>query len=99
MQLGPPSKLETKNTKMLKKFFHKNIFACLFSVRNDKLVVLKKFKDEVMSANYGIIIIFPIYDQFGAIRKPDSGCKVHNSQILSCSLIMILYLVKTEIKD
>ena len=84
---------------MLKKFFHKNIFACLFSVRNDKLVVLKKFEDEVMSANYGIIIIFPIYDQFGAIRKPDSGCKVHNSQILSCSLIMILYLVKTEIKD
>ena len=81
MQLGPPSKLETKNTKMLKKFIHKNTFACLFSVFNDKLVVLKKFEDEVMSANYGIIIIFPIYDQFGAIRKPDSRCKVHNSQL------------------
>ena len=81
MKLGPPSKLETKNTKILKTFMYKNIFARLLSVHNDKLVVLKKFEDEVMSANYGIIIIFPIYDQFGAIRKPDSGCTVHNSQL------------------
>ena len=50
MKLGPPSKLETKNTKMLKTFMYKNIFARLFSVHNDKLVVLKKFEDEVMSA-------------------------------------------------
>ena len=32
-----------------------------------------KFGDDVMSSKYDIIIIFPIYDQFGAIRKPDFG--------------------------
>ena len=34
-----------------------------------------------MSQNNDIIVIFLIYDQFGAIRKPDSGCiiyKIHN---------------------
>ena len=34
----------------------------------------KKFDDDVMSANSDVIVIFPIYGQFGAIRKPDSGC-------------------------
>ena len=33
----------------------------------------KKFDDDVMSENREIIVIFPIYDQFGAIKKPDSG--------------------------
>ena len=28
----------------------------------------KTFKDDVMSANCDVIIIFPIYDQFGLIR-------------------------------
>ena len=39
-----------------------------------------KFDDNVMSANYGVIVIFPIYGQFGAIQKPDSGrivCKTY----------------------
>ena len=39
----------------------------------------KKFGDDVMSANYDVII-FNIYGQFGAIRKPDSGrivCKIY----------------------
>ena len=33
-----------------------------------------------MSANYDVIIIFPIYGQFGAIRKPNTGrivCKIY----------------------
>ena len=33
-----------------------------------------------MSVNCDIIVIFPIYDQFGANRKPDSGrivCKTY----------------------
>ena len=34
----------------------------------------KKFDDDVMLANCDIIVIFPIYDQFGAMRKPDFGC-------------------------
>ena len=33
----------------------------------------KKFDDNVMSANYDVIVIFPIYVQFGAILKWDSG--------------------------
>ena len=52
----------------------------------------KKFNDNVMSANCGVIVIFLIYGQFGAIRKPDSGrivCKPF-------SLIATLYLTKTE---
>ena len=34
----------------------------------------KNFDDDIMSANCDAIIIFPIYDQLGAIRKPDSVC-------------------------
>ena len=40
----------------------------------------KKFDDEVMSANWDVIVIFPIYGQFEAIQKPDSGriaCKTY----------------------
>ena len=49
----------------------------------------KKFDDDVMSENCDVIVIFPIYGQFGAIRKPDSGrivCKTYifiNSKLLS----------------
>ena len=48
-----------------------------------------KFDYEVMSENCDIIVIFPIYGQFGAIWKPDSGrivCKMNiliNSNLLS----------------
>ena len=37
---------------------------------------VKKIDNDVMSANYDIIVIDPIYGQFGAIRKPDSVCIV-----------------------
>ena len=45
-----------------------------------KITTSKKFPDDVMSANCGVIVIFPIYGKFGAIRKPDSGgivCKTY----------------------
>ena len=48
----------------------------------------KYFDDNVMSKNCDVIVIFPIYGQFGAIRKPDSGrivCKTYvfiNSNLL-----------------
>ena len=48
----------------------------------------KKFDDDVMSENCDVIVIFQIYDQFGTIRKPDSGhivcktCVFINSNIL-----------------
>ena len=40
----------------------------------------KKFDDDVMSANCDVSVNFPIYGQFGAIRKPDTGrivCKTY----------------------
>ena len=41
----------------------------------------KKFDDDVMSANCDAFVIFPIYDQFGTIRKPDSGRIVSKTYI------------------
>ena len=49
----------------------------------------KKFDDDVMWENCNVIAIIPIYDQFGEIRKLDSGrmiCKTYifiNSHLLS----------------
>ena len=49
----------------------------------------KKFDNDVLSENCDVIVIFPIYVKFGAIRKPDSGrivCKISifiNSNFLS----------------
>ena len=53
----------------------------------------KKFDDEVMSENYNVIVISPIYGQFGAIPKPDSGRIVYKTNIFINSN---LYLTKTE---
>ena len=50
---------------------------------------LQKFDDDVMLENCDVIVNFPFYGQFGAIRKPDSGhivCKTYvliNSNLLS----------------
>ena len=52
-------------------------------------ITSKKSDDDVMSENCDVIAIFPLYGQFGAIRKPDSGgivCKTYifiNSNLLS----------------
>ena len=45
----------------------------------------KKKDDDVISANFGVILIFTIYGQFGAYRKPDFRCLVVfiNSNTLS----------------
>ena len=49
----------------------------------------KKFDDDVMSANCDVVVIFPIYGQFGVIRKTDSGriicntCIFINNKLLS----------------
>ena len=49
----------------------------------------KKFDDGVISESCDIIVFFPIYGQFGAIREPDSRriiCKFYvflNSNLLS----------------
>ena len=41
---------------------------------------LKKTEDDVISTNCDVIVIFPIYGRFRAIRKRDSGrivCKTY----------------------
>ena len=49
----------------------------------------KETDDDAISANCDVILIFPYYGQFGAIRKPDSrsiACKTYifiNSNFLS----------------
>ena len=50
-----------------------------FDKRNT--VTSKKFDDDVMSVNCDVIVTFPIYGQFGANRKPDSGCMVCKTYI------------------
>ena len=42
---------------------------------------LKKFDDDVLSANCDVIAVFSIYGQFGVIRLPDSGNMVCNTCI------------------
>ena len=43
----------------------------------------KKIADDVMSANCHVIVIFPIYDRFAAIRKPDSDCMVYKTYVFN----------------
>ena len=45
----------------------------------------EKFGNDVMSGKYDVIVIFLIYVQFGAIRKPDSGRKVCKTKVLYIS--------------
>ena len=46
-------------------------------------IISKKFDDDVMSANYDVIVIFQIFGQLGMIQKPDSGRIVRKTYILS----------------
>ena len=50
--------------------------------------MLKIFDNDVMSANCDVIVIFPIYGQFGAIRKPDSGFMVCKTYIFISSSLL-----------
>ena len=52
----------------------------------------KKFDDDVMSENCDFIFICWIFNQFGAIRKQDSGPIVK----FMFSLRITIYLTKTE---
>ena len=54
----------------------------------------KKFDDDVMSVNYDLIVIFAIYAQFGALRKPDSG-----RMVLQLTFFFILQKLKTEVEN
>ena len=42
--------------------------------------ILKNY-DEVISANCDVIVFFPIYSQFAAIRQPHSGRVVYKTYV------------------
>ena len=46
-----------------------------------------------MSKNYEVVVIFPIYSQFGAIRKPDCQRIFYKTYIY---INRTFYLTKTE---
>ena len=50
----------------------------------------KKIDDDVMSTNRGVFFIFPIYDQFGTIQKPDSGTR----SVMPIFLLTVFFYVK-----
>ena len=50
-----------------------------FDKRNNR--ASKMFDDDIMLADCDVIVIFQIFDQFGAIPKPDSGCMVCKTYI------------------
>ena len=54
----------------------------------------KKFDNNVVSENCDVIVFFPIYGQFAAIRDLDSGRMIF--QTFTFSLIISFYLTKTE---
>ena len=56
----------------------------------------KKTDDDVMSANCDVVVFFPIYGEFSAVRKPDSGCMVYKTYIFINN--NLLQNLKTELK-
>ena len=53
-----------------------------------------------MLANCGVIVIFPIYGQFGAMRKPDPRCIVCKTYIyINSNLLSYKNWTKTELKN
>ena len=62
-----------------------------------KRTTLKKNNDDVILENCDIIIIFPIYGQLGAIRKPDSGRIVFKNYIfINSNLLSYKSEVRTK---
>ena len=51
-----------------------------------------------MSANCGMIVIFPFYGQFGAIRKPESGRMICETYIFIDSNLLSYKKNKTKLK-
>ena len=48
----------------------------------------KKFDVDVMSENCDVIVIFWIFGQFGAVRRPDSQHRVCKSCVFSNSYLL-----------
>ena len=60
--------------------------------KKKKIEKLKKIDGNFMSEGCDVIVIFPIYDKFGATWKPNSGCIVCKTYMFHK---VIFYLRKT----
>ena len=58
-----------------------------------------KFDNDAMSANCDVIVICPVYGQFGAIRKPDSGNPALKLTFALLATYYLLQKLKTELKN
>ena len=79
IELGPVTKIDKRNKTKPKKL-------TMTSYRDDA-------DNDDVNTNCDVIIMFPIYGQFVAFRKPDSGPTVCK---LTFSLIITFYLKKTK---
>ena len=61
--------------------------------KRDKRNTARSKKIDEFSKSCGVIVIFPIYSQFGAIRKPNPGRIIYKTYIFNNSN---LYLTKIE---
>ena len=52
----------------------------------------QKYDDNVILANYDVIVTFPIGGQFGAIQELETACKVK----YAFSIVLIFYLARTK---
>ena len=64
--------------------------------------VTKLDKKNKATANCEVIVIFPIYGQFGAIQKPNSGrivCKIYIFINNNLTNLIMLQKLKAELKN
>ena len=58
--------------------------------------MFKKIDDDIMSANFNVIVIFSIYGQFLAIQEPNSGYIVCKNYVSSNVKNSIFYPTKIK---
>ena len=51
--------------------------------------ISKKFDDDVISKNCDVIVVFPIFGQFGAVWKPNYGHRVCKTYVFINSNFLI----------
>ena len=66
---------------------HKNLGVVTRLDKRNK-TTSKKFDDDIMSENFDVIVIFRIFGQFRAVRRPDSGHRVCKSYFFSNSNLL-----------
>ena len=58
----------------------------------------RKLDVDVMSENHDVIVIFRLFVQFGAVRRPDSGHRVCKIYVFSYSNFLFYKKLETKLK-